>query len=120
MTLEKVAIILEAERIHVGKPIQREVTKICASDLMSDVLTLVKHTNTLLLTGLVNPQVIRTAEVAEIVAICFVRGKKPLEDTVKLAKVKNIPLLSTQLCMYDACGKLYSAGLKGMTVEDAG
>lgn len=120
MTLEKIVLILEAERIHVGKLIQREVTEVCASDLMSDVLTLVKHANTLLLTGLVNPQVVRTAELSEIVAICFVRGKKPFEDTVKLAKVKNIPLLSTQSCMYDACGKLYSAGLKGMTVEDEG
>jgi len=69
--------------------------------------------NSLLLTGLTNPQVIRTAEMADIKAICFIRGKKPDKETVELAKSKNIPLLLTDLPMFEACGKLYKEGLAG-------
>jgi hypothetical protein len=68
----------------------------CGSDLMSDVLAFVKP-ECLLLTGLTNPQVVRTAEMADLGSVCFVRGKKPDEQTVKLAKSKKIPLLMTPL-----------------------
>ena len=84
----------------------------CGCDLMSDVLSFIKP-NSLLLTGLTNPQVIRTAEMADIKAICFIRGKKPDKETVELAKSKNIPLLLTDLPMFEACGRLYKEGLAG-------
>jgi hypothetical protein len=113
MKLEDISAILEAEKIFGEDLATKEITMICASDLMSDVLAFIRKSETLLLTGLVNPQVIRTAEFAEIVAICFVRGKKPLLGTVSLAEEKDIPLLATKLSMFDACGRLYAEGLRG-------
>ena len=84
----------------------------CGCDLMSDVLAFVKD-QSLLLTGLINPQVIRTAEMMDIVAICFVRGKVPPPEVVELANDRGIVLLSTELPLYIACGKLYEKGLGG-------
>ena len=80
--------------------------------VMSDVLAFVKD-QSLLLTGLVNPQVVRTAEMMDIIAICFVRGKTPPESLIELAKEQGIVLLSTKLPMYTACGRLYRKGLEG-------
>ena len=81
-------------------------------DLMSDVLAFIKP-NALLLTGLTNAQVIRTAEMVDIKAIVFVRGKQPTAEALELAKEKRIPLLSTKFLMYESCGQLYKAGLPG-------
>ncbi|MEW6102639.1 MAG: hypothetical protein AB1630_02280 [bacterium] len=89
-----------------------EIEMACGSDLMSDVLAFVKS-NSLLLTGLINPQVIRTAEMVNIKAICFVRGKMPSDETISLAKEIGIPLLRTGLPMYESCGRLYKADLPG-------
>lgn len=89
---------------------KKEILTACGCDLMSDVLAFVKD-QSLLLTGLINSQVIRTAEMMDIVAICFVRGKTPPEDVLELSKQKGITLLSTELPLYIACGKLYSKGL---------
>lgn len=88
----------------------------CGSDLMSDVLAFIKP-NCLLLTGLINSQVIRTAEIADIRAICFVRGKKPDIELMNLARSSNIPLFATRLAMFESCGKLYEKGLLGVTQE---
>ena len=82
------------------------------SDMMSDVLAFLKE-QAVLLTGLCNPQVIRTAEMMDIVCIIFVRGKQPDEDMIALAKERGIPLLSTDHRMFSACGKLYEIGLRG-------
>ncbi len=112
MTLEEIIGILKAEVITGSADLQMEVKMGCGCDLMSDVLAFIKS-ESLLLTGLTNIQVIRTAEVANIKAICFVRGKKPNEETVRLAKSKGIPLLVTQLPMYESCGQLYQKGLIG-------
>ncbi len=79
---------------------------------MSDVLAFT-CAGTLLLTGLVNPQVVRTAEMAGIKAIVFVRGKTPPPETVSLAKEKDIPLLTTDFTLYESCGRLYVEGLQG-------
>lgn len=91
---------------------ETEVKSACGSDLMSDVLAFVKN-QALLLTGLVNPQVIRTAEMMDIRVIVFVRGKEPGEDVVELAKNMDMVILSTEMPLYVSCGKLYSAGLSG-------
>ncbi len=112
MNLGKVKEILKAEVISGSDKLQMEIKMGCGCDLMSDVLAFVKS-GSLLLTGLTNPQVIRTAEMADIKAICFVRGKKPDKETVELAKSKSIPLLSTTLPMFEACGRLYKEGLVG-------
>ncbi|MGC8874017.1 MAG: hypothetical protein ACP5SI_06155 [Chloroflexia bacterium] len=87
-----------------------------AADLMSDVLALVEP-GAILLTGLCNPQVVRTAEMADIVAIVFVRGKQPMPETVALAKEKGIPLVTTALPMFEACGRLHRAGLRSCNIS---
>ena len=91
---------------------KKEINTAFGSDLMSDVLAFVKD-QSLLLTGLINSQVIRTAEMMDIAAVCFVRGKVPTEDVVELAKEKGITLLATSLTLYTASGKLYAAGIRG-------
>ncbi len=112
MKLEKIKEILQAEVLVGAEDLQKEVKMAGGSDLMSDVLSFMKP-GALLLTGLVNPQSVRTAEIAEIVAVCYVRSKKPLPETVELAKEKGIPLLLTHLTMFESCGKLYQSGLPG-------
>ena len=84
----------------------------CGCDLMSDVLAFVKD-QALLLTGLMNQQVIRTAEMMDIIAVCFVRGKLPADDVVELAKKRGITLIATEYPLYTACGMLYDKGLRG-------
>jgi len=88
----------------------REVLSCHASDLISDLLTFGGE-RPLLLTGLTNTQVIRSAEILDFVAICFVRNKEPQPETVKLAQEKNIPLFVSPLLMYESCGLLYAKGL---------
>lgn len=103
--------ILEAEIILDDGWFLDQICYVCASDLMSDILSFSKR-KSLLLTGLTNPQTIRTAEMVEIAAICFIHGKSPHNETIELAKKNQMPLLTTRLSMFDACGKLYNAGLK--------
>ncbi|HLB72598.1 MAG TPA: DRTGG domain-containing protein [Sedimentisphaerales bacterium] len=112
MNLAEIAKILEAEVIVGGDLLNEEIKMGCGSDLMSDVLSFVKS-EALLLTGLINPQVVRTAEMADLAAICFVRGKKPGQETIRLARTKNIPLLTTPLPMFESCGRLWQEGLVG-------
>ncbi|MDZ7290249.1 MAG: DRTGG domain-containing protein [candidate division KSB1 bacterium] len=112
MTLAEVKEILACEVLH-GDDLDRvEIKTGCGCDLMSDVLRFVKP-GALLLTGLTHTQVVRTAEMAEIRAICFVRGKKPDEETIRLAKARGIWLLATRLPLFESCGKLYRQGLRG-------
>ena len=112
MILEDVRKILEAEVIVGNDLMNKDVAMACGSDLMSDVLAFVRQ-GALLLTGLTNPQVVRTAEMADLQAICFVRGKKPGRDTIEIAEAKDIPLLATSLPMFESCGRLYREGLPG-------
>ena len=112
MRLDEAHRILEAE-VFAGDNLHAiEVEMGCGADLMSDVLSFVKK-DALLLTGLTNVQVIRTCEMAEVVAICFVRGKKPTAQTVMLARKQGLPLLATHIPMFESCGRLYAQGLKG-------
>lgn len=110
MKLSTIQQLLEAE--FKTKQIEEdiEIKSACGSDLMSDVLAFVKEQG-ILLTGLVNPQVIRTAEMMDIRVIVFVRGKEPDNDMIRLADEKGIVLMSTQRPMFVACGLLYSNGL---------
>lgn len=110
MKISEVKELLNA-KIWVGEEkYDTEVYTACGCDLMSDVLAFVKD-RVILLTGLVNPQVIRTAEMMDIKAIVFVRGKTPTEEVLELAKIKKKIILSTDYPMYVACGILYSNGL---------
>ncbi|TDX49030.1 DRTGG domain-containing protein [Orenia marismortui] len=110
MKLKEIKEILSAQVIIKGSE-ELEILKGCGADLMSDVLAFSKE-KTVLLTGLTNPQVIRTAEMIDLSLIIFVRGKQPPQETIDLAKEKNIPLMTTSKPLYQACGLLYSAGLR--------
>jgi hypothetical protein len=111
MKLKQIVKILNAEMISSNMG-ELDIKMGCGSDLMSDVLIYVKP-DSILLTGLTNIQVIYTASTAGIKATCFVRGKKPQEETIELAKKKNIAILTTNLPMFESCGRLYNAGLIG-------
>jgi len=116
MKICEVKEVLNAELLCGDELLENEVSYAFGSDLMSDVLAFVKG-KTLLLTGLTNQQVVRTAEMADLSAIVFVRGKKPGEDIVQLATKKDIALLLTRDTMYTASGKLYSNGLEGVSID---
>ncbi len=92
MKLQQVKEILAAEVLVGEESLDLDITMACGADLLSDVLAFTKS-ESLLLTGLTHPQVIRTAEIAEIKAVCFVRGKRPPDETIDLAKEISIPLL---------------------------
>jgi predicted transcriptional regulator len=85
----------------------------CSADLMSDVLAYIQP-HAVLLTGLVNPQVVRTAQMADVAAIVFVRGKVPPEETIRLAEEVQIPLISSPFGMYELSGRLYQTGLPSL------
>jgi predicted transcriptional regulator len=108
--LREVKELLDAQLLVGEDSLDLKVDTVCGADLLSDVLAFTKP-GSLLLTGLTHPQVIRTAEIAEIMAVCFVRGKRPSEQTVELAKEKRIPVLCTSLPMYESCGYLYNRQL---------
>ena len=110
MKLREIKDILDTEVLYGEELLEREVYAVCGSDLMSDVLAFVKN-QSVLLTGLLNPQVIRTAEMMDMCCVIILRGKKPDELLVKLAKEKDIVLMASKYDMYRACGKLYSNGL---------
>ncbi|MGL4738245.1 MAG: hypothetical protein ACRCW2_12415 [Cellulosilyticaceae bacterium] len=112
MKIIQIKTVLDAKQ-WVGEEFnEREVHAACGCDLMSDVLAFAKE-KVLLLTGLVNPQVIRTAEMLDIKAIVFVRGKEPTDEMINMARQKRMILLSTDHPLYVACGKLYTSGLTG-------
>lgn len=116
MTINDVKNILNA-KVAFGKDLMdKEVHSACGSDMMSDVLAYVKD-QSVLLTGLCNPQVIRTAEMMDMVCVCFVRGKIPDDDIINLARAKNIALLITDERMFTACGMLYEGGLRGGALQ---
>ena len=110
MLLNDVKNILEAKVLCGEDKMDTEVKSACGCDLMSDVLAFVKD-QALLLTGLINPQVVRTAAMMDMKAIIFVRGKEPGEDIIELAEECEISILSTQKPMYISSGILYSEGL---------
>ena len=114
MTINDIKNLLDARLLTGEKMLDHEVHTACGSDMMSDVLAFVKD-QAVLLTGLMNPQVIRTAEMMDIICIVFVRGKSPDESVIKLAEEMNIAILSTGLRMFEACGRLYTNGLGGHT-----
>ncbi len=111
MKVRDIIGILQAEVLNEGN-LDEEVKMACGSDMMSDVLAFVKD-QSVLLTGLMNPQVVRTAEMMDMHCIIFVRGKKIDPTVVALAEQKDITVLATPYRMFTACGLLYSNGLSG-------
>ena len=113
MIVKDVLDILEGEIICEGD-LDQEIKTACGSDMMSDVQAFVKD-QSVLLTGLVNPQVVRTAEMMDMACIVFVRGKVPDDSIIRLAEQRGITLLKTRFRMFTACGRLYANGLSGGT-----
>ena len=112
MKISEIAALLDAEILCGADNLDGEVRSACGSDMMSDVLAFVKD-QAVLLTGLLNPQVIRTAMMMDMQCVVFVRGKKPTPDILALAESCKLTVLSSNERLYTACGKLYAAGLRG-------
>jgi len=110
MKLREVLELIEGKVISENVDLDQEVQMGCGADLMSDVLAFTQE-GTVLMSGLVNPQVVRAAEMASVKAIVFVRGKLPPSETIALAEEKGIPLLASKYTMFETCGRLYQAGL---------
>ncbi len=111
MQLRKIVEILQGRVVGHTKLLDMEISSGGAADLMSDVLAFTSDGSSLLFTGLTNPQVVRTAEMAGISAIVFVRGKEPPPAVITLADEIGIPLITCDYSMYQACGLAYLAGL---------
>jgi predicted transcriptional regulator len=112
MTLDEIMEAIEAQML-VEPPFDIDLLSACASDLMSDVLLFTKP-NMLLITGLTNPQAIRTCDMAEAPAVVFVRGKYPPRETIELAEEMGIAVLLSHYTMFETAGLLFRAGLKGI------
>ncbi|MFA5561291.1 MAG: DRTGG domain-containing protein [Eubacteriales bacterium] len=110
MKIQEVAAALQAEVLSCHDKLICEVHAACGSDMMSDVLAFVKD-QAVLLTGLINSQVIRTAEMMDIHCIVFVRNKVPTDDMIALAADREIVLMTTKKHMFESCGILYQSGL---------
>jgi predicted transcriptional regulator len=112
VTLQEVKEILNAEVFVGHDQLDKEVKTAFGADLMSDVLAFAK-TGSMLLTGLTNPQIVRTSNILDIAAIIIVRGKRPLPETVRLAEELKIPLLTTKYILFETAGRLYRKGIVG-------
>jgi hypothetical protein len=112
LKLAQVAQILEAGSLTGQVSMDRMIRVVCASDLMSDVLCFGRRAD-LLVTSLTNAQAVRTAEVSDIPAICFLHDKVPAADVVALARETGIALLRTPRSMFNACAALAAAGIEG-------
>ena len=113
MKLTELKDILEASLLVGNEYLNREFDKCGASDLMSDVLAGLSE-GSVLLTGLTNIQAVRTAVVAGVGAIVFVRGKTPPQAVIDLARTEGIPLLTTHFSMFISCGRLHAHGITGL------
>lgn len=110
MKIQEIVEILDAELLWGEHLLEYEVETACASDLMSDILaeTNEKH---VMLTGLINSQVIRTAEMIDMCVVVFTRGKRPGDDILALAKEREIAVVCTKNSQFISAGKLYERGL---------
>ena len=116
MKISEIRDLLDAEVLCGEDQMDREVSSACCSDMMSDVLAYVKDQG-VLLTGLCNAQVIRTANMMDMHCVIFVRSKKPTVDMIALAEECGIAVMSSRVRAYVACGKLWQAGLTSDTED---
>ena len=112
MKIREMKEILDAQFLYGEELADLDAEFVFSADMMSDVLAFSKD-HSVLLTGLCNPQVIRTAEMLDIVCIIFVRGKKPDESMLEMARDRGLVVMETGHRMFSACGMLYQAGLHG-------
>ncbi len=117
MKIKEIKEVLNAEIVTDFSNEDTDIKYGFASDLMSDALALVKG-DSLLITGLNNSQVIRTAEMLDMSTILFVRGKKPCQDVIDLALENRVTILATKYTMFKACGILANNGMEGIEADD--
>ncbi|PIE34166.1 hypothetical protein CSA56_08490 [candidate division KSB3 bacterium] len=110
MTIREILEVTEGKVLTEEIDLDAEATSAFSADLMSDVLHLAEE-GALLLTGLTHPQVVRTAEMAGITAVVFVRDKVPPPETIQLAAEKGVPLLASPYTMFETGGRIYAAGM---------
>ena len=112
MLVKQIQQLLEARVLCGEELLDEDISSIFASDMMSDILACPEEIECML-TGQVNQQVIRTADMMDIPIIIFVRDKDPQEDVLAMANQRDMAVLVTPKGMYKACGILYSAGFDG-------
>ena len=105
MLLGEVVQRLEAEEVVRAEDMDVEVANAAAADLLSDILATGKE-QFVILTGLVSPQVIRTAQVVGALAVFLVRGKHPTQEIIGLARAHDMPLYTTSLPLFESCVRL--------------
>jgi hypothetical protein len=110
MDLKEIVNLVEGTPLNPEVDMDIKIRGGCGADLMSDVLAS-SQPKAVLLTGLTNPQVVRTAQIAEFRAIIFVRGKQPQPETLTIATQEKIPLITSPFGMFELCGRLHRAGL---------
>jgi hypothetical protein len=110
MKLSEIIKIIEGVSFIEDVNLDRDIRGGCGADLMSDVLASVQP-DAILLTGLCNPQVIRTAQMADVRAVVILRGKQPSPEMIEIAAREGIPLISSPFGMFEICGRLYQSGL---------
>jgi predicted transcriptional regulator len=113
MNVEELIQVINGELLNKDADLSRDINGGCGADLMSDVLAYIQP-EAVLLTGLCNPQVVRTSQMADVAAIVLVRGKNPPQETIDLATKERIPLISSPYGMFEVCGRLYKAGLPSL------
>lgn len=113
MNVRELIDLIDGHLYNESADLSREILGGCGADLMSDVLASIQP-EAVLLTGLCNPQVVRTSVMADVAAIILVRGKTPPQETISLAEVERIALISSPFGMFELCGRLYAAGLKSL------
>lgn len=112
MKLTEISDLLRCEVLVGADTLAVEVETVVASDGMSEILAFARP-GALMITGLTNVQSVRTADIANVRAIIYIRGKRPDEKALDLARRHDIPILATELGMFDVCGMLRERGLKG-------
>ena len=117
MKISTIRELLDAQVLCGAEHLGAHVYSACGSDMMSDVLAFVKD-QAVLLTGLMNTQVVRTAEMMDMHCVVFVRDKKPTPEIIELAQESGIVVLASPKRLYEACGILYSNGLVGNKVKE--
>lgn len=111
MRLGEIAALLQAEPLVFHDDMDREITTVHASDLISEVLASCSR-GALWLTGLLDPQIVNTAELFDLAAVVFVGNRRPSEAILAMAREEGIPIIATKLTMFESCGLLYSEGLR--------
>ena len=113
MRLSDIIQLINGAICNPGVELEWDIKGGCGADLMSDVLASIQP-DAVLLTGLCNPQVVRTAQMADVRAVILVRGKQPPPETIDLATRENLPIISCPYGMFEVCGRLYQAGLPSL------